>query len=269
MSSGASVTVLSDPLTTPKDKQKPSAGADADHVTTKDEASKPLVIKEILPQIEPELNKIEGTEEDGVTKNDPVENQASVLVLEQNIDSNTEGASVLVPEQALVLEPEQASALESEQASVLVPEQTLTEENVAPLNIEEQEVATSHLTEKSTNEIAEHSTPRLETVEPTNQIVEPSAPSHVTDELANQSVVPSAPALLELSETSQLAPRVEGVESVRSVVGVRSVETSELLYPQLDSIMQGDSIASYYLIHACTVPLVYRVNKRNLVRVST
>ncbi len=214
MSSGASVSVLSDPLTTtPKGKpsavltEQPNPSPDSDHVTAKDGESKPLVTREgdeIFPKIEPEVKTIEDTvafKTDDQLK--PVENQASVLV----------------------------------------PEQALKEENVALVNIDEQEVATSHLTKESTNE---HSTPRLVTVELTNQIVEPSAPSHMTEELANQSVVPSAPALLELSETAQLAPR----EDVRSVVGVRSledVETSELLYPRLDSILQGNPMAT-----ACT-----------------
>ena len=214
MSSGASVSVLSDPLTTtPKGKpsavltEQPNPSPDSDHVTAKDGESKPLVTREgdeIFPKIEPEVKIIEDTiaiKTDDQLK--PVENQASVLV----------------------------------QAPVLVPEQTLKEENVALVNIDEQKVATSHLTKESTNEIVEHSTPRLVTVEPTNQIVEPLAPSHATEELANQSVVPSAPALLELSETAQLAPR-EGVRSVEDV------ETSELLYPRLDSILQGNPIAT-------------------------
>ncbi len=195
---------------------------------TKEERKSPInILDDIAPEKTLQVSTTQSddnvlTQTDDKLPSVEIHNSTLVPVPEANIsetqsDSSTKKSISLHAEPTTFLKPENRNS-------------ALTEE-ISP------EISSSHVNEESTNEITvEPSAPILAISESANQIVDSS---HVTD-LANESVVPSAPALMAFSETVQLAPR-EAARNVEGVKGVEDVEVSEerLLYPRLDSILQG------------------------------
>ncbi len=264
MVGGASVSALQDAQATPLKDGPDNTEATKEEAkspvteATKEEAKSPVTeaTKEERKSLvaETTLQVVETNSASTLIKTNnqlpTVEVQDSTLVPEQNIaesmsDSNTvtEGTSILLqtadPEP--IVEQESGNKTLTDQACSIAPKDTA-----------------GHMTDELTNE---PSAPNLVSSESTNQIAEPVDLSHVTD-LTNVSVVPSAPALLAFSETVQLAPPRESVRGVESeaaprdsmrgveseavsrdsVRGVESEAVSEemLLYPRLDSILQGN-----------------------------